>query len=304
VSAKVKPKTKAKAKPKAKPKVKPKTKPKAKPKTKTKPRVKPTAHLEEEKQGSSCGCYFYLLLLIAGLAYFAYKNKEEWRLTQYFTPKVEERTFIPDPVSYENLKTHLASERAQLRNRFLNARSLEEQAEVVNQAGDLLEHTMPQMMRCWLGHPWDFNGMATIPGEGKIACGYFVAVIMRDAGFKVNRIKLAQQPSQQILKTFLPSRKDLWITGGMPYEEYTDKIESDYEGINIVGLDNHVAFVVVNRGEMRFIHSGGLKRRVVDEEKPKAYSLEVSNYRVIGNITRNRDLLEKWILGDDLPTAR
>lgn len=277
---------------------------KSKGKSKVKGKVRVRAKAEEEEKSSSFGCYFFILILLAGLGYYAYQNKDEWDLSEYLKPKEEVKKFTPDPVTYEHLKAHLASERELLREKFVNARTADEQNEVINEACGLLELTMPKLMRCWLGHPWDFNGTATVPGTGKIACGYYVSVIMRDAGFKVERFKLARQPSQRIIKTFLPERKDLWINGGMPYDEYVGKVESKYEGINIVGLDKHVAFVVVQDGEMRFIHSGGLLRQVVDEAKPDAYSLKVSNYRVIGNLTRNHDMLQKWILGDPFTTAK
>ncbi len=265
---------------------------------------------DEDNKSSSCGCYFAILVLLAGLAYYLYLNKDKWgidkylKINKYFEPKEEVNSFRPDPVTYEKLKTDLANERLLLRNRFINASTAQEQNEIINQACGILEAKMPDMMRCWLGHPWDFNGTATVPGEGKIACGYYVSVIMRDAGFKVQRIQLAQQPSQLIIRTFLPEKRDLWINGGMPYDEYTSKLESKYEGINIVGLDKHVAFVVVQNGEMRFVHSGGLLKQVVDEAKLDAHSLKVSNYRVIGNLTRNRDMLQRWILGDPFSTAR
>ena len=159
------------------------------------------------------------------------------------------------------------------------------------------------MMRCWLGHPWDFNGIATIPGEGEIACGYFVSTIMRDAGFKINRIRVAQQPSQNIIRTFVDKREFFEIKTNTPYQEYVDDITKNYQGIQIVGLDKHVAFIVIKDGEMRFIHSGGLQKCVVDEGRNEAHSLENSNYRVISNISRNRNAIKKWILGKPFSTG-
>lgn len=145
--------------------------------------------------------------------------------------------------------------------------------------------------------------MATIPGEGKIACGYFVSVIMRDAGFKINRIRVAQQPSQNIIRTFVDDKEFYEVKTNTPYPEYVDDINQKYEGIHIVGLDKHVAFIVIKDGEMRFIHSGGLKRCVVDEGRDEAHALEHSNYRVISNISRNRTVLKKWILGRSFDTV-
>ena len=159
------------------------------------------------------------------------------------------------------------------------------------------------MMRCWLGHPWDFNGTATVPGEGKIACGYFVSVIMRDAGFKIDRIRVAQQPSQNIIRTFVNTSNNYEIKTQTPYNQYLQHITQKYEGIHIVGLDKHVAFIVIKNGNMRFIHSGGLLRKVVDEAPDEAYALEHSNYRVISNISRNPQVIRRWLLGESFPTG-
>lgn len=159
------------------------------------------------------------------------------------------------------------------------------------------------MMRCWLGHPWDFNGVATVPGEGKIACGYFITTIMRDAGFKIDRVRLAQQASQNIIRTFVEDRELYEIKTNTPYAKYVEDISKKYEGIHIVGLDKHVAFIVIKDGEMRFIHSGGRLKRVVDEGKDDANSLQKSNYRVISNISRNENVIKKWILGETFVTV-
>ena len=49
------------------------------------------------------------------------------------------------------------------------------------------------LLPAWYGTPWDFNGTSEVPQQGKIACGYFVSTILRDAGWKVERVRLAQQ---------------------------------------------------------------------------------------------------------------
>src|SRR5579859_7168832 len=40
------------------------------------------------------------------------------------------------------------------------------------------------ILPAWSGTPWDFYGTAERPREGTIACGYFVATVLRDAGFR------------------------------------------------------------------------------------------------------------------------
>ena len=67
----------------------------------------------------------------------------------------------------------------------------------------LLEVLQTDIFPAWYGTTWDFNGISQTPGEGKIACGYFVSTCLRDAGFNVPRIRMAQQPSQRIIGQYL-----------------------------------------------------------------------------------------------------
>ncbi len=245
-----------------------------------------------------------ILILALCTATLLYLKRDQWGISamveNFLTDEAEP---VPDPAQYAVLTSELEANRKLLNMRYLRATTETQRSEILAEARDLLEENLPAMMRCWLGHPWDFNGTATIPGEGKIACGYFVSTIMRDAGFKINRIRVAQQPSQNIIRTFVDHSENYEIKTNTPYTNYVDHINKKYEGIHIIGLDKHVAFIVIKDGKMRFIHSGGLKRQVVDEDRTNAYSLEHSNYRVISNISRNRNVLRKWILGEAFQTG-
>ena len=55
------------------------------------------------------------------------------------------------------------------------------------------------LLPCWYGTAWDYNGTAMSPLEGKIACGYFITTTLRQSGMKINRIKLAQCPSSELI---------------------------------------------------------------------------------------------------------
>ena len=158
--------------------------------------------------------------------------------------------------------------------------------------------SLPRLMRCWLGTPWDFNGIAHEPGDGKVACGYFVSSVLQDAGFRVEWAPLAQQASQNILGTFLPP-DDMKIRVGVDYERFLSEVLSCGNGIYIVGLDSHVAFLVItDGGEIHFIHSSGASPYcVVDESREDAQVLRRSNYRVTGNLTASSEVIRNWLLG-------
>ena len=204
----------------------------------------------------------------------------------------------PAPARYATLKEEVERWRKDLSAKHAKARTPEEKDQVLAESRRFLEAVLPEMMRCWLGTKWDFNGISEVPGEGNIACGYFVSTVLRDAGFRVDRYKLARQPSQNILRSFLP-REALSLKVGVPYESYAAELDAAEPGIRIIGLDHHVAFVVTGPGGFRFIHSSGSEPWcVVDEGRADAEVLRRSNYRVEGSLTADKELLRRWLAAE------
>lgn len=205
----------------------------------------------------------------------------------------------PDPARYAVMVGELERLRKELAEKHRKARDAAGREAVENDARAMLELVLPEMMRCWLGTPWDFHGIAERPGEGKIACGYFVSTVLRDAGFRVDRFKLAKQPSANILRTFLP-RASCTLSVGKSYEEFARDAARLDPGVYVIGLDTHVAFLVVpGDGSFRFIHSSGSKPwRVVDESRDEAEVLKRSSWRMLGNLTADEAVLRRWLAGE------
>ena len=203
----------------------------------------------------------------------------------------------PDAARYATLVAELGRWRGDLRMAHAKARTPEEKATVEHDARVILEMVMPEMMRCWLGTPYDFNGTAEKPGGGKVACGYFVSTVIRDAGFRVDRFKLAQQPSENILRTFLKSEGCL-LKVGQDFDSYADWVGEMEPGVYLIGLDSHVGFIVNGAEGTRFYHSSGWQKRgVVNETGKKASALRHSNWRMIGCFTADPDVIRLWLGG-------
>ena len=94
------------------------------------------------------------------------------------------------------------------------------------------------------------------------------------------------------------------IRVGQNYNTFVEQAKERGPGIHIVGLDNHVAFLVIpESGDVRFIHSSGSHPFcVVDEDITKAGALQSSRYRVIGNLTRNPEVIHGWLIDQKWPT--
>lgn len=239
---------------------------------------------------------FFCLCGFAGW-WFRAPLAEVWRAARFVSDPIANR---PDPKTYAVLTRELERWRKDLAARHRNAKSNAARAAVEADARAVLEQALPAMMRCWLGTPWDFNGTAKGPGAGKIACGYFVATVLKDAGFQVDRYQLAQQPSENILRSFLPKQScDLSVD--QDYQAFATALEMREPGVHIVGLDTHVAFIVVDGGGFRFIHSSGSEPWcVVDESRSNATVLQRSRWRMLGNLTADPLLLKRWLKAEKI----
>jgi hypothetical protein len=236
-----------------------------------------------------------LLLAVGGGGWWLWHAQQHGVFSFFVT---HEEKPVPDLVRYEFLESELKRWRGDLVEQYKNARSSEQKEAIENDARVILETIMPEMMRCWLGTGYDFNGVAEKPGEGKIACGYFVSTVIRDAGFKVNRYKLAQQPSQNIIRTFVGEEHSK-LRVGEKYDTYANWVETMEPGIYLIGLDTHVGFIVNDRNGMKFLHSSGIhKAGVVEETRDKAAAIKWSRWRMLGHFTADPKVIRMWLAGE------
>lgn len=241
-----------------------------------------------------------LIAIFAGTGFWFRESVRQMWIHRFSPLEKNGPAAKPDPETYATMIGDLERWRQDLATRLAAARTPEETAAVKNDARIILEKALPEMMRCWLGTPWDFHGTAERPGDGRIACGYFVSTVLKDAGFRVNRYRLAQQPSENILRSFLP-RESCKLNVGKPYDTFADELLTREPGIYIVGLDNHVAFLVVRPDGFRFIHSSGSRPWcVVDESRSEAKVLQSSNWRMIGNLTADSAVLGRWLKAETI----
>lgn len=146
----------------------------------------------------------------------------------------------------------------------------------------LIAYIADSILPCWYGTPWDYNGTTEIPGQGKIACGYFVTTTLRDAGMKINRVKMAQCVSQNLLYDLCTDFKKF---SNKPLPYFVKEIEKSGYGLYIVGLDNHTGYIYHDGNDIWFIHSGVLPPRCTLKEKAiHSETLRRSVYRVLGRI--------------------
>lgn len=157
---------------------------------------------------------------------------------------------------------------------------------------------IPKLFDYWYGTRWNLNGMTQTPGHGKIACGYFVTTILRDAGFKVNRIKMAQMAAEPFLKKIVNPNK-LKRFYKVDIHQFLEVIKAQGAGLYLVGLDTHIGFIQYEASDKEsiwFIHSGSLGQKCVKRERAsESRTLNNSKYKVLAKLDDDEKFMRLWL---------
>lgn len=158
-----------------------------------------------------------------------------------------------------------------------------------------------QVFPAWYGTPWDFYGTTLVPGEGAIACGYFVTTALLQVGLRIARVTLADQPSEMMIKN-LVTPGAIKRFSDAPVARVAGAIRAWGGGLYLVGLDRHTGFVVNRSGELRFVHSSYYEdqMQVVSQPFAETSPLTDSRYRVFGKLLGD-DMILRWIRGETFP---
>ena len=208
-----------------------------------------------------------------------------------------------DPDPYPDVLARLADRRAALAERHRAAKTPAARAAVLGSARTLVVSAVRgEILPAWFGTPWEFHGTSQTPGEGTIACGYLVSTVLRDAGFKLERVRLAQQASANIVRTLAPASAIRRYRDLEPAEA-AKRIRRDYEdGLYVVGMDYHVGFLVLDGAKVELCHSAFVAPgEVACEPAASSYGF-VSRLWVVGPALPD-ERLRDWLEGKAIPTV-
>ncbi|MCO4768669.1 MAG: hypothetical protein KDA24_01470 [Deltaproteobacteria bacterium] len=208
----------------------------------------------------------------------------------------------PRSRSYAEVEGDIEARRKELGREWMNAPAADK-VSVRDEARDYLARTIRQdLIPPWYGTPWEFYGTSQTPGEGSIACGYFVSTVLQDAGLRVARVQLAQQASEHIVRTFADRGEVAYTYGRAPLEVVRD-VKKRGAGLYSIGLDYHVGLLSWDgEGPVEMCHSSVLAPGTVICEDAVQAEAMLSHVHVLGPVLSDR-VVEAWIKGKGVPTA-
>lgn len=165
----------------------------------------------------------------------------------------------------------------------------------------LYDAVTTRLIPAWRGTPWTFYGHAEVPGEEPVACGYWVASVLRDVGFRVDRDPLGRQASERILLTFA-AKKTLRHFGSSPPETIVEWATKQGRGLWGVGLANHAGLLWNDGEEVRFCHSNYNGQRGPMCENALFSGPFQTSYTVVASMLADATV-DAWIAGRALPIA-
>lgn len=204
---------------------------------------------------------------------------------------------------YEETKTYIAHKNKLFKEEYLRSNA-SHQSTLIELSKNYIYTTLKDtIFPIWYDTRWDYNGTTQHPRSGNIACGYFVTTCLRDMGFKIERARLAQQASANIIKSLCGS--NMHIIGHNNLKGLEKYLSSKKDGIYIIGLDNHVGFIVKEGNSLHAVHSNGISGslEVVKEPMTQCKLIQKSKAYYIGDLMANTSVFKAWIKNEKIPTT-
>lgn len=198
---------------------------------------------------------------------------------------------------YDAHKQAAEAARRALSAEYARATTPAQRAEVIGRARTkVLSILIEDLAPVWYGTPWRFSGRTATPGEDAIACGTFVGTLLRDAGFRLNRIRMGRLASEHIALS-LTSNDNVRRYRRRRPEAVVKDVEKWGPGLYMLGLDYHAALIYVDpSSRAHMLHSSYYRGEVIMEPLVEERAFRESQYRVIARLLDDR-MVVRWLSG-------
>ena len=209
------------------------------------------------------------------------------------SPPAQFTSTLDTSISYQSIRTEIATTQQKTAKTYTQST---EKNEALKNAGMVLDSLIyHQIIPYWKGTGWTFTGHTDTPGQGTVACGYFVSTTLKHAGFNLNRYKLAQAASKQAGEV-LVGKANLKVLTGTPQQLRTHMLKNSRPGLYFLGLDFHEAYLWLTKNELYIVHSNYINNQGVIQEKAiESSALAASKSFWFAPIGGSASLTKKWL---------
>lgn len=195
-------------------------------------------------------------------------------------------------LNYDTLLTRIQTQRAHLSKQYQSANSEERSKIIVRSRNYIKQMIVDTMFEAWKGTPYDYSGMTEKPGQGGIACGYFITTVLKHAGFDVERMALAQKKSLYIAQTL---SEEIHRYPNSSTGEFLKSMKEQPNGLYVLGLSQHAGFMIVRDSALVTCHAAYYPPlEVVQEKAGQSQAIQSSSYKVVGRLFTDA-LMKKWL---------
>jgi hypothetical protein len=214
---------------------------------------------------------------------------------------------------FEETLDAIAARRAALSAAYARASTDDARAAVRAAARAFLIETITgELFPAWLGTPWGLGPKSTAtrphqPGMS-VGCSYFVTSILGNAGFRLDsRYRFAQAAAVDIQRSLARGERAVRRYLSIAPAELAARLGRLDDGVWLIGLSNHVGFVVIDRGEVHLVHaSWSGDQQVTDEPLAGARAIAASRRAgyfvspVVVASEENDRLIDAWLRGAEV----
>jgi len=222
----------------------------------------------------------------------------------YFTT-FENNSKSRNEVNYDSLITSIKNQQKIFQQDYSVANDSVKKIIISEATNFVQDKLINDVFPAWYGTPWVFGGNASTPKENKesasrkesIDCGHFVTETLYDVGFNIEKNRLAQLASENIIKN-LSEPDEIFRYRNKSIQAVNEQLDNLSEGLYITGLDCHTGFILNEKNNKRFIHSSYYpdQMQVVSEPIIGNNPFAHSKYRVLGKIL-DENMMDNWLTG-------
>lgn len=199
---------------------------------------------------------------------------------------------LPNEQSYGRTQADIRRRKMQLRDSF-RGKTID-----FDSVGTVFsEALINQIIPYWYGTPWSFEGHTAVPGQGRIACGYFISTTLQDAGLSLNRYRLAQQAPENEARAIAMGDSVMILNGGWAKDVRPLLQNILNDGLYFIGLgSSHVGYLLKRGERFFFLHANYTYPAEVRIEPANEKSV-LSHYNTffVVPVSGNKKLLEAWL---------